>query len=138
MFELHPQLQNDTLPIGRFDLSLVLLHRDSQYPWCILVPARPDITEIYQLSEDDQQQLWKESAQLSRAMAALFKPDKLNVAAIGNLVPQLHVHHVARFRSDPTWPRPIWGALPAKAYEQEQLGERVWALKLALGFNPEV
>lgn len=115
-FSLHPQLAADCFPVGRFPLCLLLLLNDSRYPWLILVPRRPSLSELYQLTEDDRIQLWRESAELSRAMVTAFHADKLNVAAIGNLVPQLHLHHIARYRDDSAWPRPVWGALPALPY----------------------
>lgn len=120
MFELHPQLAKDCLPVGRFALCHLLLMRDANYPWCILVPARIDITEIYQLSGEDQQQLMRESSLLASSMAALFSADKMNVAALGNIVPQLHVHHIARRRDDPAWPAPVWGKVPPLSYTEEE------------------
>lgn len=119
MFELHPQLVKDCLPVGRFSLCHLLLMRDANYPWCILVPARIDITEIYQLSDADQQQLMRESSLLASSMAALFAADKMNIAALGNIVPQLHIHHVARHHADPAWPRPVWGEVPPLTYTHE-------------------
>lgn len=121
MFELHPQLAKDCLPVGRFPLCHLLLMRDANYPWCILVPARIDITEIYQLSGEDQEQLMRESSLLASSMTALFSADKMNIAALGNIVPQLHIHHIARRRDDPAWPAPVWGKVPPLSYtEQEQ------------------
>ena len=107
--------------------------RDANYPWCILVPDREGITEIYQLSEADQQQLLRESSQLSRAMEAAFNPDKLNVAALGNVVPQLHIHHIARYRTDAAWPAPVWGRVAVKSYSEDELAAVVRSLLLALG-----
>jgi diadenosine tetraphosphate (Ap4A) HIT family hydrolase len=130
MFELHPQLAADCVPLGRFPLCQLLLLRDANYPWFVLVPQRPDMREIHQLDEADQQQLLRESVLLARAMEQAFKPDKLNVAALGNLVPQLHVHHVARYRADPAWPAPVWGKVPALAYGPGEL-ERTAAHLLA-------
>ncbi len=121
MFELDPQLQQDTREVGAFPLCRLLLMKDARYPWCILVPQRKGITEIYQLSSEDQFQLQRESVHLARFLANEFQADKLNVAAIGNLVTQLHVHHVVRFRSDDSWPRPVWGQLPSKAYSAAEL-----------------
>jgi diadenosine tetraphosphate (Ap4A) HIT family hydrolase len=92
---------------------------DSQYPWFILVPQRNDISEIYQLDTQDRQQLMLESCWLAEAIADIYQPDKLNIANIGNLVPQLHVHHVARFKTDIAWPAPIWGKFPVCAYTKE-------------------
>ena len=113
MFRLDPNLERDCLKLGEFPLSLLLLHRDANYPWCILVPQREAITELYQLAERDMSQFTAESRLLSRVMMELFGGDKLNVAALGNQVPQLHVHHIVRFRDDGAWPGPVWGALPA-------------------------
>jgi len=116
LFALDPRLQQDTLPVGEFPLSLLLLMNDRSYPWLILVPRRPDVCEIFQLNDADREQLLRESTQLSRALYELCRPDKLNIAALGNIVPQLHLHHVARFRTDPAWPAPVWGKAPAVPY----------------------
>jgi len=120
-FSLHPQLARDCVLAGRFPLSMLLLLNDSQYPWFILVPQRHGIHEIHHLCEADQQQLLRESSALAAAIEAVFVPDKLNIAALGNMVPQLHVHHIARFRNDPAWPAPVWGKLPARPYALEAL-----------------
>ena len=133
MFTLHPQLQQDCEQLGRFGLCRLLLMRDANYPWCILVPERPDITEIYQLTAEDQQQLTRESVLLSRAMAELFVADKMNVAALGNVVPQLHIHHIARRRDDPAWPAPVWGKLPPLDYSAATLQTTVDRLCTAFG-----
>lgn len=120
MADIHPHLRKDCLILGRFELSHLLLMNDSNYPWFILVPDRDNITEIYQLSDSDRNQLGQESCLLSRLLMQRFEGDKLNVAAIGNLVPQLHLHHVVRFRSDPVWPAPVWGkSLPVAYHESE-------------------
>lgn len=116
MAELHPRLAQDCQLLGRFSLSRLLLMDDSQYPWFILVPDREGIREIHELSSLDAHQLLDESVLISRAIAAAFRPDKLNVAVLGNLVPQLHIHHVARYHDDPAWPGPVWGAQAPKAY----------------------
>lgn len=129
---LHPQLQADTHLVGTFYLSAVLLHKDAQYPWCILVPKRAGIAEIFQLSPSEQAALWRESCYLSQVLYELFTPDKLNVAALGNVVPQLHLHHVVRYKVDAAWPKPIWGAAPFKAYSPEVLDQRLRQLRLAL------
>jgi len=121
MAELHPQLQQDCLLIGRFTLCRLLLMQDANYPWFILVPDRAGIREIFQLSEADQTQLLRESSRLSALLAERFHADKLNIAALGNIVPQLHVHHVVRYRDDPAWPAPVWGRLPARPYTPEGL-----------------
>lgn len=131
-FELHPQLAKDTLVLGDFALCRLLLMNDAQYPWCILVPRRAGIREIHDLNDADRRQLWDESALLSRALMDLFKGDKLNVAALGNVVPQLHVHHIVRFKSDPAWPAPVWGRVPARPYVESESAERVKILRQAL------
>lgn len=116
-FSLHPRLQEDSSSIGRLKLCQVLLVRDELYPWLILVPERADITEVYQLSEADRNQLQYESCEISRLMAGHFNADKMNVAMLGNIVPQLHIHHIARFEHDAAWPGPVWGAHPAEFRE---------------------
>jgi len=118
---IHAQLQADCLLIGRFPLCHLLLFRDANYPWCILVPDREDISEIHQLSDADQQQLMRESSQLARVLVKAFAPDKLNIAALGNSVPQLHLHHIVRYRNDPAWPAPVWGRAPPRPYGERQL-----------------
>lgn len=133
MAELHPQLAKDCIEIGRFPLCRVLLMNDANYPWFILVPDREGAREIYQLTAADQQQWLRESAELSRAIVELFQPDKLNIGALGNMVPQLHIHYIARYQDDPAWPRPVWGQVPAKAYDGITLEERRKAMTEALG-----
>lgn len=117
MFELHPRLRQDCLLLGRLELCCLLLMNDRTYPWFILVPERPGITEVYQLPDLDQRHLIQESSALAHAIQMVFQPDKLNIAAIGNLVPQLHVHHVARFVGDPAWPGVVWGRPRGLPYE---------------------
>jgi diadenosine tetraphosphate (Ap4A) HIT family hydrolase len=132
MFELHPRLAEDSMVIGRFDLSLLLLSKDANYPWCILVPQVEDVFEIHHLSDEAQMQLMRESCRLSEVMTSLFDAHKMNVAALGNLVRQLHVHHIARFEVDAAWPQPIWGKVPAKAYGAAEWVERIKRLQNAL------
>jgi diadenosine tetraphosphate (Ap4A) HIT family hydrolase len=117
-FELHPRLARDCITLGHFPLCRLLLMNESRYPWFILVPQRTGISEIYHLSEEDQRQLLRESGALSMALAELFAADKLNVAAIGNLVPQLHIHHVVRYRDDPAWPATVWGRFEPLPYDE--------------------
>lgn len=107
--------------------------RDANYPWFILVPKRAGVSEIFQLSEAEQRQLWQESALLSQAIMTAFGGDKLNIAALGNIVPQLHVHHVVRHRSDASWPAPVWGAAPRKPYDEEALQARLATTRHILG-----
>ena len=121
MFQLDPRLQADTIVLGDFPLCRLLLMDDSTYPWFILVPRRYAAVEIYQLEESDQQQLWLESTIVSRWMATAFKFDKLNVGALGNVVSQLHLHHVGRRIGDPSWPGPIWGQHPPQPYDMVEI-----------------
>ncbi|MFK8019050.1 MAG: HIT domain-containing protein [Pseudomonadales bacterium] len=117
MFTLHHQLAKDCFLAGELPLSSLLLLNDSNYPWFILVPRINNIREAFELSDDQQALLSKESNGLSKAMSEVFDSDKMNVAALGNQVSQLHVHHVARFKHDASWPNPVWGAVPAKSYD---------------------
>lgn len=133
MAELHPQLAQDCLTLGRFPLCYLLLKRDANYPWLILVPDRDDIHEIHQLTAEDQQQLLRESMTLSRALEQAFAPDKLNIAALGNMVPQLHLHHIVRYETDPAWPAPVWGQRAAVPYDDHGLTQVLEKLKAVLG-----
>jgi len=121
MFQLDPRLKNDTIEMGDFPLSRLLLMNDSTYPWFILVPRRDAACEIHQLSAADQVALWQESARLAGWMETTFEFDKLNVAALGNVVSQLHLHHVGRRTGDPTWPGPVWGQHPPQPYTSEAI-----------------
>ena len=132
MFDLDPRLAQDTFPVGDFPLCRLLMMNDASYPWFILVPRRAGVREIYQLEQRDQQQLLKESSQLSEALHRLFQADKLNIAALGNQVRQLHVHVVARFEHDAAWPRPVWGMATAHPYSPEQLVQRIERLQSLL------
>ncbi|MEC7377677.1 MAG: HIT family protein [Pseudomonadota bacterium] len=119
-FRLHERLQADTLELGSTPLCDVRLMNDRTWPWVLLVPAMPGIREIYQLPENDQRQLLAESSALSAAMMDAFGGHKMNVAALGNMVPQLHLHHIVRFEGDPAWPGPVWGKQAPVAYTEEQ------------------
>lgn len=120
MVTLHPQLEKDCVILGEFTLCSLLLLDDAHYPWFILLPNREGITELHHLRPQDQEQLLKESMHFSQCLEDIFQPDKLNIAALGNVVPQLHVHHIARFKSDICWPAPVWGAVTALPYTTEQ------------------
>lgn len=124
-FELDPRLAADCIRVGRLPLSVLLLLNDARYPWFVLVPQRIDVSEVFQLPEPEQQQLWRESALLAEHLKQSFHADKINIGALGNLVPQLHVHHVARFRTDPAWPGPVWGHSDPLHYEKHSITERV-------------
>jgi diadenosine tetraphosphate (Ap4A) HIT family hydrolase len=132
MFKLDSRLHNDTFFVCDLTLCRVLLMNDRQFPWLILVPMRNDIAEIIDLSEHEQQTLLKESAKVSKVMQQVFAPYKLNVGALGNVVRQLHVHHVARFETDVAWPKPVWGNQAAIAYEDTKASEILSTLKQAL------
>ena len=114
---LHPQLARDTAPAGDLPLARVLLANDANYPWLILVPRKPGLVELIDLEEDEQVQLLGEIANAARALKSITKCDKLNIAALGNQVPQLHVHVIARRRHDAAWPKPVWGAAAASSYD---------------------
>jgi len=121
VFVLDSRLVQDTVAIGDFPLCRLLLSNDSNYPWFILVPRRPDICEVFQLDAADQAQLWHETSRLAQLLSASFNADKLNIAALGNVVSQLHMHVIVRFRDDAAWPAPVWGKQPAQPYTTEQL-----------------
>jgi len=131
---LHKQLEKDCVVLGQLDLCAVLLMPDANYPWLILVPQRENISEIYQLNDADQQLLIRESSKVSMVLTELFDADKINVAALGNMVPQLHIHHVARYKTDAAWPAPVWGAIPPKSYADVELRNMQRCLKKALDF----
>ena len=128
-FHLHPRLKEDCITIGRFDLCQLLMMNDSQYPWFILVPEKADIKEIYQLSKPERRTLTEESSYLAENLAVLYKADKMNIAAIGNLVPQLHIHHIVRYQTDKTWPAPIWGKFDAIPYTHQQIADNIALVK---------
>ncbi|OKO44047.1 hypothetical protein AM469_000990 [Pseudomonas aeruginosa] len=111
MFALDPRLEQDTLLLGDFPLSRLLLMNDARYPWFILVPRREDVTELFQLDVDDQQALWREATLLAEVLKDTFRADKMNVANLGNVVSQLHMHVIVRRRGDDAWPGPVWGAI---------------------------
>ena len=120
-FSLHPQLANDCFVLANFPLCKLLLCNDSAYPWFILVPQVNDITDIYQLDWQQQQQFLNESSLLSELLMQVFEGDKMNVAALGNVVEQLHVHHIVRYKTDVSWPKPIWGQQPLTPYSDDEL-----------------
>lgn len=131
-FVLHPQLAKDTHFVSDLPLCRVLLMDEARYPWFILVPRRVEIREIHELSQDERNQLWVESDQISRALLHLYEPDKLNIASLGNMVPQLHLHHIARFQTDAAWPAPVWGKFVPQAYEPAVAAQRLQTMCQAL------
>lgn len=136
-FALHPQLAADCVVIGDLRLCRLLLMDDANYPWCILVPRRAGVREIHELAPDDQALLLGEVTRLSAAMQSLFAADKMNVAALGNVVPQLHVHVIARRAGDPAWPRPVWGAVPRRPYAEPERAAVVARLREHPGLTPD-
>jgi diadenosine tetraphosphate (Ap4A) HIT family hydrolase len=136
-FELHPRLAADCTLVCDLPLCRLLLMDDATYPWCILVPRRAGMREIHELTEADQAMLLREVARLSTAMQAVFAADKMNVAALGNVVPQLHVHVIARRVDDAAWPRPVWGAAPRRPYAEAEREAVTARLRSALvGSDP--
>jgi diadenosine tetraphosphate (Ap4A) HIT family hydrolase len=129
---LHPQLEADTVPVGELALSRLLLAKDANYPWLILVPRCPAVSDVIDLDEPGQAELTREIALVCRALKAVTPCDKLNVAALGNMVPQLHVHIIARRHGDPAWPKPIWGVVPVRDYDPTVQERLIAALRDAL------
>ncbi len=125
---LHPQLARDTMELGDLALSRVLITKDANYPWLLVVPRRPGIVEIIDLDEVEQAQLMVEIARVSRALKAVTQCDKINVAALGNAVPQLHVHVIARRKTDKAWPKPVWGAAEPLDHDEAELDRFVDAM----------
>ena len=132
VWSLHPQLAQDTVPVGDLPLARVLLANDANYPWLILVPRLPGLIELIDLEENAQVQLLGEISETARALKKITACDKLNIAALGNQVAQLHVHIIARRRSDGAWPKPVWGVKPALAYRHGQQEILVKSLRDAL------
>ena len=133
MFVLDTRLHEDTWLIGDFPLCRLLLSNDSNYPWFILVPRREGISELFQLDEHDQQLMWAETTALARTLKDAFGADKMNVATLGNVVSQLHMHVIVRYQADVAWPGQVWGKHPAKPYTQAEVGAIQDKLKSVLG-----
>ncbi len=136
-FELHPQLAFDTSVIGHFPLCIALLHKDNSVPWVILVPKKADLKELHHLPMQEQQQFLLESQAVSQALEATFAPDKLNLGALGNMVPQLHIHHIARFKNDIAWPGPLWGNTAGSFREPSVQQALVEQIQQALADNAQ-
>ncbi|MDI9240329.1 HIT domain-containing protein [Lysobacter sp. LF1] len=131
-WQLHPQLAQDTHPVAHLGLSELRLMDDANHPWLILVPRAAEAIELIDLDEAQQTKLVQEIGVASRALREVFNPYKLNVAALGNVVSQLHVHVIARFQDDIAWPRPVWGTATAQPYTPEALVTRIRQLQDAL------
>lgn len=132
MFAVHERLAADTEFVTDWPLCRVLLMNDRTYPWLVLVPRRHGVSELHELDQNDRETLMAEMSDASRRLQHLTGAVKMNVAALGNVVPQLHVHVVARFAEDAAWPRPIWGVVPGKPYEADALAVEVARLRQAL------
>lgn len=126
---LHPQLADDTIPLGDLVLSRLLISKDANYPWLILVPRRAGCIEVIDLNPAEQMQLIGEIDRVARALKEVTRCDKLNIAALGNVVLQLHVHIIARRTTDPAWPKPVWGAAPPRVYDRRELDRLTAALR---------
>ena len=116
-FKLHPKLAADTFLVADWPVNRVLLMNDTTFPWLILVPQREGLRDLHDVSAADEAAFWGEINLAARTLKGLTSADKMNVAALGNMVPQLHVHVIARFDGDAAWPGPVWGAVPPVAYE---------------------
>jgi diadenosine tetraphosphate (Ap4A) HIT family hydrolase len=137
MFSLHERLQADTVPVSDLGLCRILLMNNRIWPWLILVPRRAEAVEIHRLAVADQMALMEEIAAASRVIERLFSPNKLNVGALGNMVPQLHVHVIGRTRGDPAWPGPVWGSGHADAYAADERAALVARLAQAFADDAE-
>jgi diadenosine tetraphosphate (Ap4A) HIT family hydrolase len=135
-WELDPLLERDTAPVGDMPLSRVLLIKDATYPWLLLVPRRHLAVEITDLNMIEQAQLMSEIAHAGRVLKAHTDCDKINVAALGNVVSQLHVHVIARSRGDAAWPRPVWNAAPPRDYDNDALDKLLVTLRQQLTLTP--
>lgn len=133
MFALDSRLQQDTVVLGDFPLCRLLLSKDANYPWFILVPRRAGISELFELEAAEQQQLWHETTRLAQALQGAFAADKMNVATLGNVVSQLHMHVIVRRRDDAAWPAPVWGKVPAIEYDDARLQAVVERLRDVVG-----
>jgi diadenosine tetraphosphate (Ap4A) HIT family hydrolase len=123
MFQIHQTLQQDCIILDKLELCYLLLMNDANYPWFILVPARAGVSEIFQLKEADQGLLLQESTRLAAYIHRVFDAHKINIAALGNVVPQLHIHHIVRYQNDASWPKPVWGQQPSIGYSEDQVNE---------------
>lgn len=135
-FSLHPRLIEDTVFVADLKLCRMVIMNDSNYPWFILVPRRNDIKELYQLSKEDRSQLVSETDEIAKKLSNHFQATKMNVAALGNIVSQLHVHVIVRRENDATWPNPIWNGVPFTFYNEKKLATIVADVKkLVLNMN---
>lgn len=139
MFEMDERLVKDTVPLYSSKLCHVLLMNDRRYPWLVLVPHCAQVSEVFELSAEQQQQLWQETTQLAEVLKTVFQADKMNIATLGNVVKQLHIHVVVRMQNDAAWPDPVWGkgvAQPYTAVGLQDIGERLIAAFQKNGLMP--
>ena len=131
-FALHPDIIRDTVEVARLPLCRVALMNDSTYPWLVLSPMLPGLRDFHDVPAPHHGTLMGEITRASRALQQVYAPDKINVAALGNVTPQLHIHIIARFASDPAWAKPVWGVVPMKPYEPAAMGETIAKIRAAL------
>lgn len=124
-FTLDSRLEKDSVHVIDLASCQARLSRDARYPWVVLVPQREQVVEIYDLAPDEQARLWQEATRLGQAMMRHYGGDKLNIATLGNLVPQFHLHVIVRFQGDAAWPGPVWGHGSAEAYADAALEQRL-------------
>lgn len=139
MFEMDERLVKDTVPLYSSKLCHILLMNDSRYPWLVLVPHCAQVSELFELSAEQQQQLWQETTQLAKLLKVVFQADKMNIATLGNVVKQLHMHIVVRMHNDVAWPDPVWGkgvAQPYTAAGLREVGQRLIAVFQENGLIP--
>jgi diadenosine tetraphosphate (Ap4A) HIT family hydrolase len=134
-WQLDAQIGRDTAQVGDLTLCCVRAMNDATYPWLVLVPRRAGVTEIIDMDAADRAQLMTEISAAATVLKDVTRCDKLNIGAIGNLVPQLHIHIVARRRGDPAWPKPVWGAAPPQPYAPQTLDAFVEAVREAIGIE---
>lgn len=132
MFDLDQRLVSDTVVVADFALCRVLLMNDSRYPWLILVPRIASVSEVFELTAEQQQQLWRETSDVGQVLKKEFQADKINIATLGNVVKQLHVHVVVRMQEDATWPAPVWGSGVAQPYSADAVAQLRARLRAAL------
>ena len=137
MFKLDPQLKKDCIVIASLPLCEFLLMNDRQYPWFILVPRRAGLRELVELTGEESSQLWRESTAVAQLLLKEFGAEKLNIATLGNIVAQLHIHHIARFAADPAWPDPVWGKLPRLPYADNGVDQIIQRVKSRLSVPDE-
>lgn len=131
MFEMDKRLVEDTIALGEFALCRVLLMNDSRYPWLILVPRIAAASEVFELTVEQQQQLWQETNTAGQVLKSIYQADKINIATLGNVVSQLHMHIVVRMQDDAVWPAPVWGNGEAQPYTEKAIAQIFLRLQTA-------